>query len=795
MRDFASLETIGLNLEMNPEFLSSNKENGDFIISIQRPFATSQNQKNQLGTGLERADLWRVLPEQNGKMIKLTDGQPLSRGYWSPRWSPKRNYLAMLSSDGETVNLEIWDKKKEKLRRINKINIENNDPPPYDWVSEEEIVCVLLSEGEISTIINPFSTGMKKAAQAWQKAFQGKESTASILESGVPPQFDKLPQKKLVTINIKTGKIRTLGKAADVQSLSVSPNKDKIAVRILTSERRFDLNSLVTEFDNNMYQVAIVDLKKPSKATLTPTFSDANDVLMRSLQWSPDGKKIAFFQRSSKGVENLLTPFLCTIATSQCLILRDDSLVTGEEAGMLAEFSSFEIFWFNEKELLLYAKNKNSDRFDWFLFKDNGKAKNLTAHLPSPSSSLFKVGDKTFLGLAEGKVWKLDSLKAELLAEQPPIKIASIAWPNGQENIHHISTGSIFWTTENEKKVFYHLDSKSLEWKKINLPFTDPNLLGYSSSKQLSVFYTENDTGTYIGMVDPKGKYTELKRFNTFLSDFESVRVEHIVYQSLQGESLNGFLLFPPGDIPKGGYPTIVFIYPGAVNEAKLRHAHKLNDFSDSFLNFPLLVAKGYAVLLPSMPSGKDKRGPYFELMDGVTPLIDEAIKRGYSNPEKLGLWGQSYGGYAVYGVITQTNRFKAAIASAGLSDLKSLYETFPAYLRYQSRASTIMSWAFKCLETGQINMRVTPITDPEIYKNNSPLTYVSKVQTPLLIIQGDMDYVPIEQGEQFFSSLYRQGKRARFLRYWGEEHVIRGLVNAEDMWKNIYEWFDEFLK
>ncbi len=63
-----------------------------------------------------------------------------------------------------------------------------------------------------------------------------------------------------------------------------------------------------------------------------------------------------------------------------------------------------------------------------------------------------------------------------------------------------------------------------------------------------------------------------------------------------------------------------------------------------------------------------------------------------------------------------------------------------------------------------------------------------------MLIIQGDMDYVPLQQGEQFFGALYRQGRRARFVRYWGEGHVFQSPANIRDMWEQIYAWFDEFL-
>lgn len=63
------------------------------------------------------------------------------------------------------------------------------------------------------------------------------------------------------------------------------------------------------------------------------------------------------------------------------------------------------------------------------------------------------------------------------------------------------------------------------------------------------------------------------------------------------------------------------------------------------------------------------------------------------------------------------------------------------------------------------------------------------------MIIQGDMDYVAMQQGEQFFTALYRQNKRAVFVRYWGEGHILDSPANIRDMWQRIYAWFDEFLR
>jgi dipeptidyl aminopeptidase/acylaminoacyl peptidase len=84
------------------------------------------------------------------------------------------------------------------------------------------------------------------------------------------------------------------------------------------------------------------------------------------------------------------------------------------------------------------------------------------------------------------------------------------------------------------------------------------------------------------------------------------------------------------------------------------------------------------------------------------------------------------------------------------------------------------------------------PWKDAGRYLLNSPIFFADRVQTPLLIVHGDMDYIPIQQGEEFFMSLYRQGKRAAFVRYWGEGHVLESPANIRDMWQRILAWFEQ---
>ena len=87
-----------------------------------------------------------------------------------------------------------------------------------------------------------------------------------------------------------------------------------------------------------------------------------------------------------------------------------------------------------------------------------------------------------------------------------------------------------------------------------------------------------------------------------------------------------------------------------------------------------------------------------------------------------------------------------------------------------------------------------TPWSDPSLYQRNSPLTYADRVRAPVLLIHGDQDSnVPMTQSEQMFSALVRLQKRADFVRYWGEAHVLQNPANIRDSWQRRLAWFDEF--
>jgi dipeptidyl aminopeptidase/acylaminoacyl peptidase len=138
---------------------------------------------------------------------------------------------------------------------------------------------------------------------------------------------------------------------------------------------------------------------------------------------------------------------------------------------------------------------------------------------------------------------------------------------------------------------------------------------------------------------------------------------------------------------------------------------------------------------------------------------------------------GGSYGGFMTFWTVTQTDRFKAAIGHAAISDWYSFHG--------QSDIPGLMEYGFKG----------TPWEAAENYRRWSPMTYVGKVRTPLMITHGERDFrVNIQQGEQYYRALKKRGVEVVFHRYPREGHGIQEPNHVIDLTGRQLEWFDSHL-
>jgi len=198
------------------------------------------------------------------------------------------------------------------------------------------------------------------------------------------------------------------------------------------------------------------------------------------------------------------------------------------------------------------------------------------------------------------------------------------------------------------------------------------------------------------------------------------------------------------------------------------------------------LASRGYVVFYPNIrgSTGYGHKfiasvradwggGDYKDVMAGV----DYLVTHGIADPNRLGIGGWSYGGYMSSWVITQTNRFKAAVTGAGLADLAAEFGT--------ENGSSYDEWFYG-----------TPYEKPEGFARSSPITYIKNAHTPTLILQGDADVTdPIGQSQQLYRGLKRYGVETDFVIYPREGHGFREEKHLIDRLNRIISWYDAHLK
>ena len=231
-------------------------------------------------------------------------------------------------------------------------------------------------------------------------------------------------------------------------------------------------------------------------------------------------------------------------------------------------------------------------------------------------------------------------------------------------------------------------------------------------------------------------------------------------------------------------YPLIVRVYGGSDLSNWRNRFGVTNSPVD---NAQLYATRGYALLFAD---SKLRVGtPMADLLTSVVPGVNRAIEIGVADPERLGVTGHSYGGYSTLALIAQTPRFAAAVMSAGLGNLLGTYGQL---------ADDGTNYGLPWSEQGQGRMGGSPWEFRSRYIENSPIAYLDRVRTPLLIIHGEKDTaVQAFLAAEVFVGLRRLGQTVTYALYEDEEHWpgTWSYPNQVDVVNRTIAWFDRFLK
>ena len=330
----------------------------------------------------------------------------------------------------------------------------------------------------------------------------------------------------------------------------------------------------------------------------------------------------------------------------------------------------------------------------------------------------------------------------------------------------------------------YQLDPGEQRFRRVSAMKGLADSLTVSRSGQVAVLAATSHEPKDVHAGSPGGQLVRVSDTRPELRRIRWGTQERLSYQASDGLDLDGLLILPAGKSRADGpFPLITLVHGGPYDryaDVLMLHPHAPGQW---------LATAGYAVFLPN-PRGGEGHGHDFaaaiagsvgggEFTD-ILSGIDALIASGVADPDRLGIGGGSHGGFMTAWAIGQTDRFSAALMSAGISDWGMLVAT--------GEAGTLEA------ELGGSCGWEGP--GPHPHDQVSPISFVSRVRTPVLIVHGEDDTnVPLGQAIYFHRALSRFGAEHEFVVYPREGHGFTERHHQLDLLRRMRAWFDRWLR
>jgi dipeptidyl aminopeptidase/acylaminoacyl peptidase len=508
--------------------------------------------------------------------------------------------------------------------------------------------------------------------------------------------------------------------------------------------------------------------------------------------WSPDGKTLAFlFTENAPRAAGPLMPMTPETGVIDNKVFEQRLTVIDVASGAVRQLSP--------PDMYVYEYNWSPDSNNFALIAAHGAG-----------DSNWYVAQIYRLSLAEGTLQSV---------YKPHLQIAVPRWSPDRKSIAFIeglmsdegSTGgdifvvpanggsarnvtpgisaspnAIYWTAPDKILFTENIDGQS-GIAALNLNTGKVDQLWSGSETLLSSFSADRAKSAAIRSspahpaeiwVGSVGNWKQLTHSNDSVSpDWGEMKSMH---WTSDGMRVQGWLLYPKNYDPSRRYPMVVAVHGGPAGAVR-------PGWPSRGLNLYKLSTQGYFVLYPN-PRGSYGQGEKFTQANvkdfgygdfrDIVAGADEVVKTLPVDDHRIGIFGWSYGGYMTMWAVTQTNRFRAAVAGAGLSNWQSYYGQ-----------NDIDEWMIPYFGASVYD-------DPAVYARSSPITFIKNAKTPTLILVGERDgEVPEPQSREFWHALKTLGVETQLVVYEGEGHAIRQTAHQRDIMERLVGWFDHYLK
>jgi len=349
-----------------------------------------------------------------------------------------------------------------------------------------------------------------------------------------------------------------------------------------------------------------------------------------------------------------------------------------------------------------------------------------------------------------------------------------------------------------EKPLVFRVFDNTAKTMVLDAPALKNNFLSFTNAPEKNVFGFPVKAKNALAFIYTKENYTSAPNLyytgkavedEMVLSDINPQQKEYnwgtaelFKWKAYDGKQSEGIVYKPENFDPKKKYPMISYFYEKLSDGL---YGYQAPSPTPSRLNISFFVSRGYVVFAPdiSYTTGHPGNDAFTYIVSGVRALV----KQGYIDSTKLGLQGQSWGGYQTAYLITKTKLFAAAWAGAPVVNMTSAY----GGIRWGSGLNRQFQY-----EKTQSRIGATLWEKPNLYIENSPLFHLPAVTTPLVIMSNDADdAVPWYQGIEFFTAMRRLNKPVWLLVYNGEAHNLIERKNRKDIQIREQQFFDWKLK
>ncbi|WP_343698925.1 prolyl oligopeptidase family serine peptidase [Caulobacter sp.] len=640
------------------------------------------------------------------------------------------------------------------------------------WRSDRELIVIDKPPEVASMLLGAGWQTQDRLTAAWADHRQGLY-TGVVFGSGRYRDLTPSPPAlNLVAFDVETGAVRPLANGAFADML-LSP--DGATAAMIEDAELVQIDASVPKAFGGQparwRRLALVDLATGKKTLPCPRC----DLLHHAWAWSPDGKVLAAGARDEGRYGAPFRYWRFTLAGSAKALSPD--LVVEEPMRELMVRPQGQVAWLGGHPVVL-ARPSSGSRTDWWSLGD--KPVNLTASLDAPLGRAMAIAPDSVLVRTASGVFRVTSQGKPRLVAPSQARLSP-----GQVLVG--TQPSSFLDARGSLSRRLGMDGASLPAAAVD---PEQDVLAVAPRSGAVVAASKDLHGvTRVNLLRSTAPSVQVSAINEPLGEIAFAEAIAVPHTGIHGEALTSWLYLPRGHKASDDRGLVIVPYPGS------RYDAPPFIYKPGALHFEtsvqLMVAKGYAVLAPSLPMAMDEP-PAPRLAEAMLLAVDAARRQqpGLS-ASKLAIWGNSYGGYGALLAGSESARFKALIASAPLTDLFGVHNTQRLNtLAIPEITINVGTWA-AFTEAGQGRMGAKPQDAPDLYIANSPRFQAGKISAPVLLLFGDLDF-GIHQAQGMFSALFREGKDAQLVVYRGEQHVPINPGNVRDLYRRAFAFLED---